>query len=76
MADAKKCDRCGGFFEQPVTPDLKLSRYVHGYGTFSIDLCPVCRTGLEMFLDNQPVVPSMEYLQKVRENDETASAVR
>lgn len=75
MASAKKCDRCGQFYEEPITPDLKLSRYVHRYGIFSIDLCPACRTGLEMFLDNQPVVPSMEYLQKVRDNDEAASAV-
>lgn len=75
MANAKKCDRCGRFYEEPITPDLHLNRYIHGYGINEIDLCPVCRTGLEMFLDNQPVVPTPEYLQKVRENNEAAAAV-
>ena len=37
MADAKKCDRCGKFYE-------------HGYGFYDIDICPVCYAELEVFL--------------------------
>lgn len=67
MANAKKCDRCGIYFDQPVKPDIAISQYTHGYGSFEIDLCPACQESLQMFLHNQPVVPSDEYLKKVSE---------
>lgn len=54
MSDAKKCDRCGRFFERDeqscemrITQDLLDFRHKH------YDLCPDCMSKLERWLSNE-----------------------
>lgn len=44
MSDAKKCDRCGAFYEQYKGMFMLLEQ--KGIGHFK-DLCPVCNDSLE-----------------------------
>ena len=58
MADAKKCDRCGRFYEGDfegtynitTQPNLK----TRNYGRL-IDLCPICDIALERFMKLETV---------------------
>lgn len=50
MSDAKKCDRCGAFYE-PHYPTTIIKR---GPRMRTIDLCPVCQDSIESWLDLKP----------------------
>lgn len=52
MSNAKKCDRCGAFYE-PYYPRIfiKKSKEVNAK---TIDLCPVCQDSIESWLDLKP----------------------
>lgn len=54
MADAKKCDRCGSFYDRMVRPDSDylLSRYTKDASKL-IDLCPTCLTLLNLWMEGK-----------------------
>lgn len=48
--DAKKCDRCGKLYDRyDAVPNLKVQKYIHGFGDVRLDLCPECQRKLEIF---------------------------
>lgn len=53
MSDAKKCDRCGAFYEPhyPTNPTTIIKRAPR---MRTIDLCPVCQDSIESWLDLKP----------------------
>lgn len=52
--NAKKCDRCGKFYEKPnVKSDIKVIKYTHPCGECFIDLCDECQKKLEDFLKGE-----------------------
>ena len=52
MSLARKCDKCGAFYDnKDVKPDLMLRKYKHGYGEEVIDLCPDCQRILEEWVE-------------------------
>lgn len=55
MADAKKCDRCGAFYELRHEQSLLVRRNCHAedYFTYDYDLCNNCVMKLEAFLKNK-----------------------
>ena len=57
MADAKKCDRCGDFYERSKTELIPkvvkgVRRQYYEYYEF-YDLCPNCLAKLRIFLANK-----------------------
>lgn len=65
MALAKQCDRCGQLYQQTITPDIRINKYVHPYGDSWIDLCPDCQKQLEMWLKGEcTVVVSFDKKEK------------
>ena len=52
MSNAKKCDRCGLFYEQSVEHNLNIFEYKHPFETYKYDLCAECHKDLVAFLDN------------------------
>ena len=57
MAAAKKCDRCGDFYESPRTESFpkvvkEVRRHYYEYYEF-YDLCPKCLAKLRIFLANK-----------------------
>lgn len=51
MADAKKCDRCGKFYQEMVSPKLTVRQYVSMRGSHvDYDLCPKCTEKLYAFM--------------------------
>ena len=51
MANAKKCDRCGKFYQELVNEKLKVRQYVNLFGGHTeYDLCPKCTEKLRAFL--------------------------
>ena len=51
MSDAKKCDRCGAFYEPNKGKEYYImKRNFEGY----VDLCPVCNISLENWLALRP----------------------
>lgn len=52
MSDAKKCDRCGAFYD-PHHPTINILKGI-GLTTKIIDLCPVCQDSLESWLTLKP----------------------
>ena len=54
MAFAKKCDRCGKFYEtREIEPDIRILIYKHGYGAAHAayaDHCDDCQKELESFI--------------------------
>lgn len=58
MANARKCDRCGRYYDLPrFEPELKAVRYIHMRGNKIYDLCEDCTESLEQFLINQADIP-------------------
>lgn len=57
MSTAKKCDRCGSFYDHRdiAASELRISKYVHCYGDKYFDLCDSCARDLEKFLENEDV---------------------
>lgn len=53
MANAKLCDRCNRLYVSPITPDVRINKYVHPYGDSWVDLCPHCQEQLEKWLDEK-----------------------
>lgn len=51
MSDAKKCDRCGAFYE-PHYPRIIIKKAT-GL-TKTVDLCPVCQNSIESWLNIKP----------------------
>ena len=52
MSDAKKCDRCGAFYE---TYDQKIIiKKDTGLRIITMDLCPVCQDSIESWLTLKP----------------------
>lgn len=65
MSYAKKCDRCGTFYEEKVTPDLSIKRYVHPQYETRYDLCDKCTASLELFLKGRSLIgEKTEYEKK------------
>lgn len=52
MSDAKKCDRCGAFYE-PHNPTVIIEK-VTGVRMITMDLCPVCQDSIESWLYLKP----------------------
>lgn len=52
MSDAKKCDRCGAFYES-YYPTIIIKKGT-GLTVRTIDLCPVCQDSIESWLDLKP----------------------
>ena len=54
MADAKKCDRCGKFYEKDENRSKKYKRHYalsdNRIGRF-VDLCDECKYDLEKFME-------------------------
>lgn len=51
MANAKKCDRCGKFYQETVKEKLKVRQYVEmSCSHTEYDLCPKCTEKLKAFL--------------------------
>lgn len=50
MSDAKKCDRCGAFYN-PYYPTIIIKKTT---GMRTIDLCPVCQDSIESWLTLKP----------------------
>lgn len=51
MANAKKCDRCGKFYQETVREKLKVRQYVEMSCSYTeYDLCPKCTEKLKAFL--------------------------
>lgn len=57
MAAARKCDRCGEFYEESVAHDITMKCYTHGHGFYDIDLCPECHKGLVDYLYGSITLP-------------------
>lgn len=51
MSNAKKCDRCGAFYEPYYQSIIIKSNEVNAK---TIDLCPVCQDSIESWLDLKP----------------------
>ena len=52
MSDAKKCDRCGSFYDT-YYPTIIIKRDT-GLTIRTIDLCPACQDSIESWLDLKP----------------------
>lgn len=52
MSDAKKCDRCGAFYET-YAPTIVIKKDT-GLRIITMDLCPVCQDSLESWLTLRP----------------------
>ena len=52
MSDAKKCDRCGSFYD-PYSPEITI-RKVSAITAKLIDLCPVCQDSIKSWLYLKP----------------------
>ena len=54
MADAKKCDRCGSYYDRIARPnsDYLLSKYTKDASKL-IDLCPTCSHLLDIWMENK-----------------------
>jgi methionyl-tRNA synthetase len=51
MANAKKCDRCGKFYQEMVNPTLTVRQYVSMRDRHvDYDLCPKCTEKLYSFM--------------------------
>ena len=58
MANAKKCDRCGKFYQEMVREKLKLRQYVDMSSShIEYDLCPKCTEKLRTFLRFERKMP-------------------
>lgn len=56
--DAKKCDRCGGFYNViPGTKDYYINKRFELSSWKKLDLCPVCNNDLSMFMELTDMVP-------------------
>lgn len=57
MADAKKCDRCGIYYERAdMEENVYYMRWVDGYKSDRIDLCPSCLKAMDRFLKCESTV--------------------
>lgn len=52
MSNAKKCDRCGAFYE-PYKSTVIIQK-VTGVRMITMDLCPVCQDSIESWLYLKP----------------------
>lgn len=50
---AYKCDICGALFERAVVPDIRLVKFMFGYGEERLDLCPDCQKKLEDWMEKE-----------------------
>lgn len=55
MADAKKCDMCGAFYDSPICNDMVRVKVVYHTGCRYLDLCDVCYDKLCLFV--APAIP-------------------
>ena len=53
MANAYKCDVCGGLYTRECVPDITVQKYTHYYGESRYDLCPKCQKELEDWLNQR-----------------------
>ena len=55
MANAKKCDRCGSYFDPPngYTKRYFIGLYRPMYSDMMFDLCPVCRDLLDEWFNSE-----------------------
>lgn len=51
MADAKQCDRCGGFYKRICNPIYTVKKDNGYYQDKYYDLCQNCENELEKFLN-------------------------
>ena len=62
MADAKKCDRCGEFYERAdMKENVYYMRWEDGYKDTRIDLCPSCLEAMDHFLKMEPIGIAIEF---------------
>ena len=63
MADAKKCDRCGVYYERAdMNKNIYYMRWEDGYKSDRIDLCPSCLEAMDHFLKCEPIGITFEFL--------------
>lgn len=52
MANAKKCDRCGAFYDEIINPNLRIEEHNYPFVNY-IDLCPQCVEELKQWLNSK-----------------------
>lgn len=53
MADAKKCDICGGFYELPnLSQCIRYALFKRAVINTVYDLCPICQSKLNNFVES------------------------
>lgn len=64
--DAKKCDRCGNFYNTPSVFRKYSILLTVGYSKRALDLCPECYDILASFLKNEQQI--IQYNNSVKED--------
>lgn len=66
MADAKKCDRCGSFYDRIALPNSNylLSKYTKDASKL-IDLCPTCSELLNLWMECKADIVGIEAYRPV-----------
>lgn len=68
--DAKKCDRCGEFYEVYNTKHYTMHKR-NGVSWENVDLCPRCYDDFVAFMENTDMVPVYyKYLEEEEFGDE------
>lgn len=69
MADAKKCDRCGAFYDRCARPDsdFLLSKYCSNRKDASkiVDLCPTCSELLDLWMEGRADIVGIDAYRPV-----------
>ena len=65
MANARKCDRCGAFY-QPRYDDDKIINEIRASATV-YDVCPKCASDFIMWLRNNVAHPHDRYIDELAE---------
>lgn len=63
MADAKKCDRCGSFYDRMRDPckGFVLSEYPSNSGLIKVvDLCPTCSHLLDLWMEGKAEIVAID----------------
>lgn len=64
--DAKKCDRCGKFYNTPSLFRMYSINLTGGYRKHALDLCPECYGIIASFLKNEQQI--IQYNNSVKED--------
>lgn len=75
MAAAKKCDRCGKYYDYDgeVPKGLRVCKNLKGLGSSFFDLCQMCTLDLESFMHGWPDIHNEENMNDCVEEKENES---